>query len=157
MLNKSNCIFEKNENGFLLAGIDGQKPVRVKIVCTQPLTKPYEYVSVMSMEDEEYGIIENISDFDGEQRRLIEENIRQRYFCPVISEISSIKDKMGNFYFDVIINSKKKNFLVRDLTKNIRQYSNSITIIDTDGNRYLIDDINSVPKKSRRKLQPYLY
>lgn len=157
MLNKSNCIFKKNENEFLFAEIDGGKASRVKIVCTQPLTNPYEYVSVMSMDDVEYGIIENVSDFDGEQRRYIEEDIRQRYFCPVISEISSIKDKMGNFYFDVIINGKKKNFLVRDLTKNIRQYSNSITIIDTDGNRYLIDDINSVPKKSRRKLQPYLY
>lgn len=157
MLSKSNCVLEKNKNGFLIAEIDGKNVGRVKIVCTQPLTKPYEYVSVMSMDDEEYGIIQSVSDFDGGQRELIEEDIRQRYFCPIISEITSIKDKMGNFYFDVIISGKKKNFLVRDLTKNIRQYSDSITIIDTDGNRYLIDDINSVPKKSRRKLQPYLY
>ena len=157
MLNKNNCRFQKNANGFLTAEIDGESACRVKIVCTQPLTRPHEFVSVMSMDDEEKGIIESVSDFEGEQRSLIEEDIKQRYFCPIISEITAIKDKMGNFYFDVIINGKKKNFLVRDLTKNIRQYSNSITIIDTDGNRYQIENINNVPKKSRRKLQPYLY
>lgn len=157
MLKPSDCIFEKNENGFLTATIGGENVGRVKIVCTQPLTKPYEYICVLSMEDTEHGIIESVDDFEGAQKELICEDIERRYFCPVISEILSIKDKMGNFYFDVVIHGKKKNFLVRDLTKNIRQYGQSITIIDTDGNRYRMEDLESVPKKSRRKLQPYLY
>lgn len=157
MLNPENCQFRLNDNGFLLATVEGKDVGRVKIVCSRPLTQPMDYVSVMSMEDEEYGIIPSVNLFDGEQKALIEENIRQRYFCPTITEILSIKDKMGNFYFDVLIQGHKKNFLVRDLTKNIRQYGNSIMIIDTDGNRYRMDDLDNVPKKSRRKLQPYLY
>ena len=72
---------------------------------------------------------------------MIEEDIRLRYFCPVISEILSIKDKMGSFYFDVVIRGRKKNFMVRDLSKNIRQLNATVTITDTDGNRYKIEDI----------------
>lgn len=153
----NNVQFQRNENGFLTAIVDGNDVGRVKIVCTRPLTSPLEYVAVMSMDDEEYCILPSVSDFSEEQRALIEEDICQRYFCPVISEIYSIRDKMGNFYFEVRIGERRKNFLVRDLTKNIRQYGNEITITDTDGNRYRIADLQAVPKKSKRKLQPYLY
>ena len=157
MLNEKNCIFSYNQNGLLQAKIDGQDVGRVKIVCTQPLTQPDAFLCVIGMDDDEKGIIEHINDFTGEQKMMIEEDIRLRYFCPVISEILSIKDKMGSFYFDVVIRGRKKNFMVRDLSKNIRQLNATVTITDTDGNRYKIEDIGAIHRKSRRKLEPYLY
>ena len=157
MLNAQNCTFSYNRNGLLQANIDGQDVGRVKIVCTQPLTHPDEFLCVIGMDDAEKGIIENLNDFAGEQKAMIEEDIRLRYFCPVITEIVSIKDKMGSFYFDVVIQEKRKNFMVRDLTKNIRQTNATVTITDTDGNRYKIEDIGAIHRKSRRKLEPYLY
>ena len=157
MLNEQNCIFSYNRNGFLQAKIDGQDVGRVKIVCTQPLTQPDAFLCVIGTDDAEKGIIENIRDFTGEQKTMIEEDIRLRYFCPVITGILSIKDKMGSFYFDVVIQGKKKNFMVRDLSKNIRQTGVTVTITDTDGNRYKIEDIGAIHRKSRRKLEPYLY
>jgi len=157
MLKQNDCKFSLNKNGFLQAEINGENVGRVKIVCTQPLTNPYEYISVISMEDVEHGIIKNITDFDDEQRELILNNINSRYFCPVITEIASIKDKMGSFYFDVVIGKTPKNFMVRDLTKNIRQQGNTVTITDMDGNRYKIEDIDKINSKSRKKLEPYLY
>ncbi|MBQ7595554.1 MAG: DUF1854 domain-containing protein [Clostridia bacterium] len=157
MLTEQNCFFSYNHNGLLQANIDGQDVGRVKIVCTQPLTQPDAFLCVIGMDDNEKGIIESIDDFTGEQRAMIAEDIRMRYFCPVISEIHSIKDKMGSFYFDVVIQGRKKNFMVRDLSKNIRQTNASVTITDTDGNRYKIEDIQAINRKSRRKLEPYLY
>ena len=157
MLNEQNCIFSYNHNGLLQAKIDGQDAGRVKIVCTLPLTQPDAFLCVIGMDETEKGIIENISDFSGEQRAMIEEDIRLRYFCPVITEILSIKDKMGSFYFDVVIQGKKKNFMVRDLAKSIRQTNATVTITDIDGNRYKIEDIDAIHRKSRRKLEPYLY
>jgi len=157
MLEQNNCKFSLNKNGFLQAEIDGENVGRVKIVCTQPLTNPYEYISVISMEDKEHGIIKSIDNFSDEQKDYITKDIKARYFCPPISEITAIKDKMGSFYFDVIISGHKKNFMVRDLTKNIRQQGNSVTITDMDGNRYKIEDIDAINRKSRRKLEPYLY
>lgn len=157
MLEQNNCKFSLNKNGFLQAEIDGENVGRVKIVCTQPLTRQFDYISVISMEDKEYGIIKSIDDFKDEQREFILNDIKARYFCPLITEIIDIKDKMGSFYFDVTISGHKKNFMVRDLTKNIRQQGSSVMITDMDGNRYKIEDINAINKKSRRKLEPYLY
>lgn len=157
MLNENNCRFSLNKNGFLQAEIDGENAGRVKIVCSQPLTAPYEYISVIGMDDRERGIIVNIDDFGGEQKEFILNDIKARYFCPEIDEIISVKDKMGSFYFDVLIGGKKKNFTVRDLGKNIRQQGKSVTITDTDGNRYKIEDIGGINRKSRRKIEPYLY
>ncbi len=157
MLNEQNCIFSKNRNGFLQAEIDGVAVGRVKIVCAQPLHCPHEYLSVMSMDDKEHGIIEKLTDFSEAQQAFIKGEIAERYFCPVLSEINSIKDKMGNFFFDVVIDGHKKNFAVRDLTKSIRQQGNAVTITDVDGNRYAIQDISKIGRKSRRMLEPYLY
>ena len=108
-------------------------------------------------EKNEIGIIEDISVFDEGQRELINNELSQRYFCPSITEIKSVTEKFGNFYFDVMIGDYKKNFTVKNLTKNVRYHGDGFDIIDVDGNRYRIDDYNAISKKSRRKIAPYLY
>ena len=64
---------------------------------------------------------------------------------------------MGNFYFDVMIGDFKRAFTVKDITKSIRQVGGAVILIDLDGNRFRIDDISAISKKSLRKLEPYLY
>ena len=56
-----------------------------------------------------------------------------------------------------MIGDYKKNFTVKNLTKNVRYHGDGFDIIDVDGNRYRIDDYNAISKKSRRKIAPYLY
>ncbi len=151
------CVFSLNPNGFLAAEIDGKVYKRVILTRTLPLSMPDEYICISDIEKNEVGIIEKIADFSPEQQKLINSELSQRYYCPVIDKIESIKEKMGNFYFDVIIGGVKKSFAVKDITKSIRQHGNAIDVTDIDGNRYRITDFNSIEAKSRRKLEPYLY
>ena len=144
-------------NGFLAAEIDGKEFKRVILTRTLPLSLPDEYICISDIEKNEVGIIEKIADFSPEQQKLINSELSQRYYCPVIDKIETIKEKMGNFYFDVIIGGVKKSFAVKDITKSIRQHGNAIDVTDIDGNRYRIADFNSIEAKSRRKLEPYLY
>ena len=118
---------------------------------------PNEYICISDIEKNEVGIIEKIADFSPEQQKLINSELSQRYYCPVIDKIESIKEKMGNFYFDVVIGGVKKSFAVKDITKSIRQHGDAIDVTDIDGNRYRITDFDSIEAKSRRKLEPYLY
>lgn len=157
MLGKDNCVFSVNGNGFLSAVIDGKDVGRVKLVRALPLTEPDRYISVMNMSNDEFGIIENISDFGEDQRELILGELAMRYFCPSITEIDDIKEKMGQFFFDVHIGEIKKHFTVRDISANVRQYPGFILITDSDGNRYKIENGDKIKKKSFRKLEPYLY
>ena len=138
------CVFSLNPNGFLAAEIDGKEFKRVILTRTLPLSLPDEYICISDIEKNEVGIIEKIADFSPEQQKLINSELSQRYYCPVIDKIETIKEKMGNFYFDVIIGGVKKSFAVKDITKSIRQHGNAIDVTDIDGNRYRIADFNSI-------------
>lgn len=151
------CIFKTLPSGFLSAVIDSKEYKRVILTRALPMTLPDKYICISDIEKNEIGIIEDINDFDDEQRKLISNELSQRYFCPSITEIKSVTEKFGNFYFDVMIGDFKKNFTVKNLTKNVRYHGDGFDIIDVDGNRYRIDDYNAISKKSRRKIAPYLY
>lgn len=151
------CVFSKNENGFLAATINGKEYKRVILSRSLPLNFPNDYICISDVEKNEVGIIEHTAAFSAEQQALIDDELAQRYYCPVITKIESIKEKMGHFYFDVLIGECKKSFAVRDISKSIRQHGDAIDLIDIDGNRFRILDFEAIPSKSRRKLEPYLY
>ena len=151
------CVFSINPNGFLAAEIDGKTYKRVILTRALPLSAPDEYICVSDIEKNEVGVIEKIAAFSPEQQKLINSELSQRYYCPVIEKIESIKEKMGNFYFDVVIGGIKKSFAVKDITKSIRQHGDAIDVTDIDGNRYRITDFDAIEAKSRLKLEPYLY
>ncbi len=152
-----NCVFGRNKNGFLSATVNGKEYGRVILTRALPLAMPDDYICISDIDKNEIGIIEHTKDFPTEQQQLINEELGQRYYCPVITKIESIKEKMGHFYFDVMIGEFKKSFAVRDISKSIRQHGDAIDLIDIDGNRFRILDFEAIPSKSRRKLEPYLY
>lgn len=152
-----NCVFSKNKNGFLAATVNNKVFPRVILTRALPLAMPDSYICISDVDKNEIGIIEHISDFSAEQRVLINDELSQRYYCPVITKIESIKEKMGHFYFDVMIGEFKKSFAVKDISKSIRQHGDAIDLVDIDGNRFRIIDFEAIPSKSRRKLEPYLY
>ena len=151
------CEFFASSSGFLGAKIDGTEYRRVILSRAMPLSMPDEYICITDVEKNEIGIIENAKAFDEAQYELIENELAQRYFCPVITEVKSVTEKFGNFYFDVMIGDFKKNFTVKNLTRNIRYHGKGFDLIDVDGNRYRIEDYEKITSKSRRKLEPYLY
>ena len=151
------CVFFYVPGGFLGAKIKGEEHKRVILTRAMPLSMPGEYICITDVDKKELGIIESVSTFDDEQRKLIEAELDQRYFCPVITKIKSIREKFGNFYFDVLIGDYKKSFTVKDLSKSIRYHGKGFDLIDVDGNRYTVNDFEKTDSKSRRKLEPYLY
>lgn len=152
-----NCEFFTGEAGFLGAKINGSTYNRVILKRALPFKAPEDYICITDTEKTELGIIEHVSQFSETQQKLIDKELNLRYFCPVISDILSIKEKMGHFYFDVLIGKTKKSFTVRDISKNVRSHGTNIDITDIDGNRFRITDFKSISSKSRRKLEPYIY
>ena len=153
----SSCSFRTAENGFLTAQINGTPYKRVILTRSLPLNFPDDYICITDIEKNELGIIRHISEFPEEDRKAINNELSQRYYCPVVDEILSVKDKMGNFYFDVSIGGFKKSFTVKDISRSIRQMGNTVYLTDIDGNRFKIEDYQKIPPKSRRKIEPYLY
>ena len=151
------CCFFETEFGFLGVKIGDKTYRRVILTRALPLSAPNRYICISDVDKKEIGIIERADAFSAEQQTLINKELSLRYFCPVITEIISIKEKMGHFYFEVKISNQKKSFTVRDISKSVRLFNGDVTITDMDANRYRIPDFASIPHKSRRILEPYIY
>jgi hypothetical protein len=157
-LDPEKCRFYINPNGFTALKTEDKDYRRVRLLRTLPLHRPFEYISVSDMDKNEIGIIRNAADFPPESREIIEKDLAARYYCPQISEIYSIDEKMGSFYFDVSIDGFKKTFGVKDISRNIKMLdSGAVMLTDADGNRFIIPDINALKPRTRRKIEPFLY
>lgn len=157
-LDPEKCRFYINPNGFTALKTEDKDYRRVRLLRTLPLHRPFEYISVSDMNKNEIGIIRNAADFPPESREIIEKDLAAHYYCPQISEIYSIDEKMGSFYFDVSIDGFKKTFGVKDISRNIKMLdSGAVMLTDADGNRFIIPDINALKPRTRRKIEPFLY
>ena len=157
-LDPEKCRFYINPNGFTALKTEDKDYRRVRLLRTLPLRRPFEYISVSDMDKNEIGIIRNAADFPSESREIIEKDLAARYYGPQISEIYSIDEKMGSFYFDVSIDGFKKTFGVKDISRNIKMLDfGAVMLTDADGNRFIIPDINALKPRTRRKIEPFLY
>ena len=152
-----NCVFSVGDNGFLRAVVKGVEYKRVILTRALPLSAPDDYICIADVSRKEIGIIEHTADFPDDQKALIDAELSQRYFCPSITSVENIKEKMGHFYFDVKIGEFERSFTVKDMAKSVRSHGAGFDIVDVDGNRYRIDDFEKIPKRSRRMIEPYLY
>jgi len=158
MLDISDISFYINQNGFLGMKKGEEDYKRVKLTRVLPFSDPYKYVAVADTNGKEIGIIEDVDALPKSDAEMVVSELGERYYCPKISKVIDIREKMGHFYFDVMIGEYKKVFAIRDITKSIKQLDEqSIILSDVDGNRYLIPDIWAIDGRSRRKLEPYLY
>lgn len=157
-LTDSDVVFSHNDNGFLVMTLSGENKGRVNLKRSYPYAMPEEYICVLDTDDKEIGIIRDIKNLDGKSYEEAKKELELRYYCPVISEIKSVKEKMGHFYFDTICEKRPKNFTVRNITSSIRFISDdTLLIFDMDGNRYIIENFSKIETKSRKLLEPYLY
>ena len=114
-------------------------------------------MSIRDEDDKELGIIADLSDFPEDQRALVREALRLRYFTPQILEIRSVKEKMGNLYLDVRIEGGERVFAVKDYSRDRRAIdAHRLMIVDVEGNRYIIEDLEALDIRSRRRIEPYL-
>ncbi|MBR0535992.1 MAG: DUF1854 domain-containing protein [Clostridia bacterium] len=157
-LNPAVCSFSYNKNNFLVMTLDGKDKGRVKLIRAYPFSLKEDYICVHDIEDNEIGILLTLTELDEESHKACTKELETRYYCPTVENVKSIKERMGHFYFETIIDGKVKKFTVRDITSNIRYASeNTLLIFDMDGNRYIIPDYNAIEEKSKRLLEPYLY
>lgn len=174
-LDKSNAVFGMTEGGFAslkaflppvkeddLDGKPAGEPVwqelgRVWFHRMFPFETPDEYIAVLDRDGKEYGVIRRLSDFDGEQVEIIKKELARKYFCPEITRIYSVKEKLGTSYWDVETDNGRMKFSMQDTYRNIIRISETRLILnDSDGNRFSIKDVGALDRKSYRKIELYL-
>ncbi|MBE6687753.1 MAG: DUF1854 domain-containing protein [Ruminococcaceae bacterium] len=120
-----------------------------------PFDKPYEYISV-SDDNGEIGIIFNTRDF-AETASLLDNELDSKYFAPKIEKVLSLKERFGYSYWKVKCDRGNYDFTVKDTFKSIIHVSQDrVFILDVDSNRFEIESLEALDKKSFRKIELYL-
>lgn len=156
-ISKENAKFIM-KNGFLfMACPKDAEPRRVLLHRDFPFDHPWSYISVLSTENMELAFIQNVDLFDGEDKELIVRELERKYYTPSIKKILSVKDRFGFSYWDVETESGKVTFTLQDTFKSIsRAGDNKLFFSDVDGNRFVIENIEALDRKSHKKIELYL-
>ncbi len=160
-LNADNAEFHI-KNGFpaMNLTIDGEKKEyeRVFLHRAFPFELLWQYISVLDGEGKEIGVVYNVEDFGRETCELLKNELRRKYYEPHVKTIVSMKERYGFSYWNVITKEDRKvNFTMQDTFRNIIRVGNDKAILlDVDGNRFVIESIAELDRKSYKKIELYL-
>jgi hypothetical protein len=162
MLDLKNAEFYVTPGGFTGLKYTGKEYNRVTLRRALPIGNPMEYISVADKENKEIGMIRSLSELSEKQFGIVIAELDNRYYSPTVYEVKSVKDKLGYVYLELMIGRDdlkyKKNCAVKDVNKNIRMLDDDrLAIFDVDGNRYIIQSLTGLDKKSLKRLEPYLF
>lgn len=159
-ITKDNAVFERTEGGFVSMKMEGEFYPRIQVYQAFPLTDPSSYISIRepSEKAKEIGVIKNFhKDITKETRKMLEEQLRLRYFTPRIEKIINIKDEYGFAYFDVLTNHGACRFTIHMGGGSVVNLSDTrLLITDLDGNRFEIPDTSKLSIPELKKLDLFL-
>ena len=146
------------KNGFLfMACPKDAETRRVLLHRDFPFDHPWAYISVLSTDNMELAFLQDVNLFDGEEKEIIVRELERKYYTPSIKRILSVKDRFGFSYWDVETESGKVTFTLQDTFKSIsRAGDRKLFFSDVDGNRFVIEDIEALDRKSHKKIELYL-
>lgn len=150
------------KNGFLAMKYkdgDEEKTVdRVFLHRAFPFELLWKYISVISDDGKEKGVIYDIKDFSEEICALIKTELERKYYSPTIKSIDSLKERYGFSYWKVILDDgRSKDITMQDTFKNILHTGeDSLVLIDVDGNRFTVKSVSALSSRSYRKIELYL-
>lgn len=159
MLDGNNAVFSRTPGGFVALKTKDKEYERVGVYLTFPLTNPEEFVSIREADEKarEIGIVEKLSLLPADQQEMLREQIKLRYFMPVITKVLDVKDEYGYAYWNVVTTFGACRFTTQMSGDAVVHLSDSrLLVTDIDGNRYEIPDFYTLSVIERKKLDLFI-
>ena len=154
--------FEFDMGHLALKRPEDESSHRVFMIRTFPATHPNEYISVRCWneggDDDELGMIRDLSQWPTEVRKHIQRVLERRYLLRRIERIHSLKLDGGFLEFDVEADDERHQFTCRwTQSKALTFGDNGKMLIDTDDNRYVVPNIDTLSERDREIFLQYVY
>ncbi len=160
-IDRSNAVFSE-KNGFVALAIqtDGNKETYERVFLHRmfPFELKWQYISVCDEDSNEIGIIYDVCDLSDIETELVKTELEKRYYSPVIKSIKSVKERYGFSYWSVVVDGgRTTEFTVQDTFRNtLKVGDNKVIILDVDGNRFVIENVLALDRKSYKEIELYL-
>ena len=144
------------KNGFLYIRY-AENEQRVHLCRQFPFELKWEFISVMDDDQQEIGIVRNVSIFDQENEEMLRRELCRRYYAPVIKSIKQVKERYGFSYWKVTTEEGDVSFTLHDTFRSIiHAEEKRLVILDVDGNRFEIPDVTELDRSSYKRIELYL-
>jgi len=133
---------------------DDRSYLQVKIVRAAPLSHPNRYISFLDSEDEEICMVDDVELLDEETRAIVNDELDRRYLTSTVLRVNSVRNEFGTSYWDVDTDRGNREFVVQNVAENARWFGpRRLLIVDVDGNRFELPQLDSLDKKSLRLVE----
>ncbi len=159
LLDPAQMQVRRNEQGILELRLAGEVYEGVKLIPGFPISRPNRFVYFHDSEGHEIGLLTDPRRLDRASRELVLEQADQAYFMPRIVRITRVDERpgMGIARWEVETDRGWNSFEMVSRSESVWFVGkNRLVIRDADGNRYLIEDLNALDKRSRRLADLYL-
>lgn len=150
---KEMSLFYQPE-GRLRLTLEDRSYTEVKLAWASPLSYPNQFLAFMDGKGREILMVtEPKAELPDEVWKLAEIELHRRYLNGVIHKIVTLKTEFGSTYWRVVTDRGEKEFLTQSLQENAQWLTPTyLMLVDVDGNRYEITDINALDEQSRAML-----
>lgn len=121
-----------------------------------PIDAPGEQVSLVSADGHELVFIPQLSVLDADSRRLVQEEIAQREFLPVIERLVSVSTFSTPSTWEVRTDRGDTRLVLKGEEDIRRLRHGGLLLTDSHGVTYRINDIRALDRASRKLLDRFL-
>lgn len=141
---------------LVLTAHNGERHAGVVPVRAFPIGAPDDGIALVNVEGHEVGWVDRIADLPPEIRRLVEEELASRDFMPEIEKILEVSSFVCPSTWQVATNRGRAALILRG-EEDIRRLSQTrLLIADTHGIQFLVRDIGTLDRHSRKLLDRFL-
>ena len=141
---------------LLLTAADGSVHAGVVAARAFPIAAPTEGIALVGADGHELAWIGRLADLPDAPRRLVEEELASREFVPEIRRLRAVSTFALPSTWDVETDRGDTRFVLRGEEDIRRLDATTLLIGDSHGVQYLIRDLTSLDKTSRRLLDRFM-
>lgn len=135
---------------------DGQVYRDVNVIPLFPITASKQWISLVSSDGVEIACIEHLEEISSANRALIDEELAFREFVPIIERVISVSGNSEPCEWVVRTNHGVTSFVLKAEEDVRRVSAQSVNILDANGIRFRVDDLNALDSRSRAFVEWYV-
>jgi hypothetical protein len=147
-------LFHHPKDRLRLTVGDEKSYPTVKPVWAAPLTHPGRYLALLDGKGNEIVTFSDPrAELEPESYEALMAEVKKRYLTSIVRRIDRAKVEFGATYWHVDTERGERDFVTQSLQENAQWLSDRhLLLIDVDGNRFEIPDVDALDPISRARL-----
>lgn len=127
---------------------DGVEPLRAF-----PFSDPGRWIVIVDRAGRELLAVDDLATLNPESRAQLEAELRRREFVPIVTRVVRIKGEVPSAELSLETDRGPASVTVSDVDQ-VRRFGSGVLIVDTQGLRFRILNLEKLDAPSRRMLEP---